>query len=201
MPEQAFHPEGKAGTIIKSAHLASLSVFSGGDPRVALKSEIRRPKPRGRGRFGLRSSFGLRPSAFGFDPRGYKQDDPDGVFRTQSFNVPIGIAACLMRGCFPLSSKGGEGICVAAGKHFDPCKGPSKGTHSGQHAGFIRRSDWYSPVDGLKIWPLIGLLPCFQVSQCEPISTNMGFSCNGFATGWGALGQGGIKLLRFMRQG
>ena len=109
MPEQAFHPEGKAGTIIKSAHLASLSVFSGGDPRVALKSEIRRPKPRGRGRFGLRPSFVLRPSAFGFDPRGYKQDDPDGVFRTQSFNVPIGIAACLMRGCFPLSSSGGVG--------------------------------------------------------------------------------------------
>ena len=52
-------------------------------------SEIRRPKPEAEGS----SGFDLRVSAFGFDPRGYKQDAPNGAFRTQPFSVPIGIAA------------------------------------------------------------------------------------------------------------
>ena len=41
----------------------------------------------------FRPSFGLRASAFGFDPLGYKKDAPNGAFRSQPFSVPIGIAA------------------------------------------------------------------------------------------------------------
>ena len=60
-------------------------------PEGRKKAEFRNPKTeaRCRGRFGFRPSFGLRPSAFGFGPRGYKQHVPNGAFRTQPFSVPI----------------------------------------------------------------------------------------------------------------
>ena len=58
-----------------------------------LSSEIRSPKPEAE----VDSGFDLRPSAFGFDPRRYKQDAPNGAFRTPPFSVPIGIAARLAR--------------------------------------------------------------------------------------------------------
>ena len=70
---------------------------------VALKSEARRPRAERRPSSEIRSPkaegdsvFGLL-SAFGFDPRGYKQDAPNGAFRTPPFSVPIGIAARLAR--------------------------------------------------------------------------------------------------------